>query len=208
MATVDEDLNQVEKDIRQLKIEFEQYFGGGRKRPPTEIVWRIEQMLKRYGEKGGQLNFSQRFRLNNLTSSFAKYNDMFRKKMKAKEEGTVQRHFGAAAREIQAQRERERPTPPPEPEPTARRAAAGRGGETVVACSDPAKEGAKVKQLYDALIEAKKKAGEKTDSLTLESFTKFVSGKTDQLKGQKGSKEVEFAVSVESGQVKLKARVK
>ena len=36
MATVDEDLNQIERDIRTLKIEYEQFFGGGRKRPqPT-----------------------------------------------------------------------------------------------------------------------------------------------------------------------------
>ena len=63
-------------------------------------------------------------------------------------------------------------------------------------------------RVYDALIEAKKKAGEKTDNLTLDSFQKFVTTKADQLKGQKGSKEVEFAVSVEGGQVKLKAKVK
>jgi len=32
MATIDEDLSQLEKDVRQLKIEYEQYFGGGRAR--------------------------------------------------------------------------------------------------------------------------------------------------------------------------------
>lgn len=205
MATIDEDLNQLERDIRQLKIEFEQYFGGGRKRPPTEIIWRIEQMIKRYGEKGSQLNFGQRFKLNNLTSTFAKYNDMYRKKMKAKEEGTVQRHYGAAAREIEAARQQAQPPPPPEPE---RRSASARAAETVVSYADPSKESEKVKQLYDALIEAKKKAGEKTDNLTLDSFKKFVSSKADQLKSQKGNKEVEFAVSTEDGQVKLRARVK
>ncbi len=204
MATIDEDLNQLERDIRQLKIEFEAYFGGGRKRPPTEIQWRIEQMVKRYAEKGSQLNYGQRFKLNNLTSSYAKYADMFRKKMKAKEEGTVQRHFGKAAREIEAARQKEQ-TPPPEP---ARQAAAARSSETVVSYADPAKEGEKIKQLYDALVEAKKQAGEKTDNLTLDSFKKFVSSKADQLKKQKGNKEVEFAVSMEDGQVKLKARVK
>jgi len=208
MATIDEDLNQLERDIRQLKIEYEQFFGGGRKRPPTEIVWRIEQVIKRYAEKGSQLNFGQRFKLNNLTSSFAKQSDVYRKKMKAKEEGTVQRHYGAAAREIEAERQRSRPAPPPPPPPEERRAAAARAGETVLSYSDPAKEGEKVKQLYDALIDAKQKAGEKTDNLTLDNFTKFVSNKADQLKGQKGNKEVEFAVSMEDGQVKLKARVK
>jgi hypothetical protein len=212
MASIDEDLNQLEKDIRQLKIEFEAYFGGGRKRPPTEIQWRIEQTIKRHGEKGAQLNYGQRFKLNNLTSTYAKYADVFRKRMKAKEEGTVQRHYGAAAREIEAERARSKPAappPPPEPEPPPRRAAAaGKAGEVVVAYSDPSKEGDKVKQLYEALLEAKKKAGEKTDNLTLDSFSKFVSSKADQLKSQKGSKEVEFAVSTEGGQVKLKARVR
>src|SRR2546428_2274496 len=29
--SVDEDLNQLEKDIRQLKVEYDQYFGGGKR---------------------------------------------------------------------------------------------------------------------------------------------------------------------------------
>ena len=214
MATVDDELSQLERDIRQLKIEYEQYFGGGRARPPNDTQWRIEQMIKRYSEKSGQINSGQRFKLNSLTATYAKYADMFRKKLKAKEEGREVRHYGAAAREIQAERERTRPAPPPppppeaSPSPAAARAAAAARGDAVMSTSDPAKDPEKVKQLYDALIEAKKKAGEKTDNLTLDSFQKFVTTKADQLKGQKGSKEVEFAVSVEGGQVKLKAKVK
>jgi len=50
MATIDEDLATLEKDIRQLKGEYDQYFGGGRKRPPTEIEWRIDMMVKRYSD--------------------------------------------------------------------------------------------------------------------------------------------------------------
>jgi len=42
MATVDDDLNQIERDIRTLKIEYEQFFGGGRKRPPTDTQWRVD----------------------------------------------------------------------------------------------------------------------------------------------------------------------
>ena len=102
MATVDEDLGQIERDIRQLKIEYDQFFGGGRKRPPTEIEWRLELLMKRYGERGGELKSAQRFRLNNLTQTYAKYKDIFRKKLKQKEEGTIQRHFGAAAKAIEA----------------------------------------------------------------------------------------------------------
>ena len=97
-TTIDEELNQFERDIRQLKIEYDQYFGGGRKRPPTEIEWRLELMTKRYAERGGELKFGQRFRYNNLTQTYAKYKDMFRKRLQKKEEGTVARHFGAAAK--------------------------------------------------------------------------------------------------------------
>ena len=55
MATIDEELAQMERDIRQLKIEYDMYFGGGRKRPPTEIEWRIDQIVRRYSERGGDL---------------------------------------------------------------------------------------------------------------------------------------------------------
>src|SRR6202049_409576 len=96
MATIDEELAQLERDIRQLKIEYDQFFGGGRKRPPTEIEWRIELLVKRYSERGGELKFGQRFRFNNLTQTYAKYKDIFRKKLQQKEEGRSQRHFCAA----------------------------------------------------------------------------------------------------------------
>lgn len=203
MATVDEDLAQLEKDIRQLKIEFDSYFGGGRKRPPTEISWRIEQMVKRYGDKAGQLNFGQRFKLNNLTQTYAKYQDVFRKKMKQKEEGTVQRHFGAAARAIEAQRQKEKPAAAPAaPEYAAKRA---RPRNYIL--TDPEAEADKVQQLYEALAAAKAKAGDKTGAMSLENFKKFVNDKTKQLR-DKGAKEVEYVVSMEGNQVKLKARVK
>src|ERR1700682_501116 len=104
MATVDEELGQMERDIRQLKIEYEQFFGGGRKRPPTDIEWRIELLVKRYSERSGELKYGQRFRYNNLTQTYAKYKDIFRKKLQQKEEGRSQRHFGAAAKAIEAER--------------------------------------------------------------------------------------------------------
>src|SRR5882762_1925456 len=101
--TTEEDMNQLEKDIRQLKIEYEQYFGGGKKRPPAEIEWRIETSVKRYSDRSAEMSYGQRFRYGNLVQMYTKFRDMFRKRMKQKEEGFVQHHFGAAAREIEAE---------------------------------------------------------------------------------------------------------
>ncbi|MGH9793346.1 MAG: MXAN_5187 C-terminal domain-containing protein [Candidatus Acidiferrales bacterium] len=225
MPTVDEELTQLDREIRQLKIEYEMYFGGGRKRPPTDVVWRIDQVIKKHGDRGGQLNFSQRFRLNNLIQTYAKYQEMFRKRLKAKEEGTVQRHFGAAARAIEAERDRKRPAAAQadaaapgaaggvasgDAAPatgTGKRGKAARAAGYSAAISDPSREKEKVEELYNVLLSAKRQAGEKTDSLNFEGFQKFVKNKTAELKKQ-GKGDVEYTVTMEAGQVKLKARVK
>lgn len=210
MASVDEELSQLDREIRQLKIEYEMYFGGGRKRPPTDTIWRIEQIIKKYGERGGQLNFGQRFKLNNLTQTYAKYQEVFRKRLAAKESGTVQRHFGAAARAVEEERQKNRPkepAPPPASEERPAAAAAPRAASYSTAVSDPVNEKDKVEELFGVLLAAKRQAGEKTDSLNFEGFQQFVKKKTAELKKQ-GKGDVEYTVSVEGGQVKLKAKVK
>jgi hypothetical protein len=202
MATIDEEMGQLEKDIRQLKIEYDQYFGGGRKRPPTEIEWRIDLLIKRYAERGGELKFAQRFRFNNLSQTYAKYKDIFRKKLKQKEEGTIQRHYGAAAKEIEAARAKEHP-----PEEAA--AAAVRAAKSFrMTCSEPERETEKVEKLYQAFLQAKLQAGEHTGKLSRSSFNDFVLKKTKELQKQKNCRDVEYVVETVSGQVKLKALVK
>ena len=198
MATIDEELAQLEKDIRQLKIEYDQFFGGGRKRPPTEIEWRIELLVKRYGERAGDLKFGQRFRYNNLTQTYAEYKDIFRKKTQAKEEGKVQRHFGAAAKAMEAERAKAAASAkPPAATPSAFR----------MVCSEPEQESDKVEQLFQAFQQANEQTGGGA-KLSRESFNEFVSKKTKELQKQKNCREVEYVVEVVNGEVKLKALVK
>jgi len=197
--TIDEDLSQLEKDIRQLKIEYEQYFGGGKARPPSDIEWRIDTLLKRYSDRGAEMNYTQRFRYGNLTQMYSKYREIFRKRVKQKEEGTVQRHFGAAAREIEAERARQR---------SSTAVADELQFPFTISWKDPEQEKEKVEQLYTAFRGAKAQTGENTDRLTLDAFQQFVRQKTDQLKKQKGAREVECIVSIEGKHARLKARVK
>jgi hypothetical protein len=202
MATIDEELATLEKDIRQLKVEYDQYFGGGRKRPPSEIEWRVDLLIKRYAERGGELKSAQRFRFNNLTQTYAKYKDIFRKKLKQKEEGSIQRHFGAAAREIEASRAQKQSEEP------ASGAAPEESKAFRMTCSEPEREKEKVEQLYQALLQAKQQAGEETGKLSRSSFNEFVLKKTKELQKQKNCRDVEYVVEVVEGQVKLKALVK
>lgn len=220
MATIDEDMAQLERDIRQLKIEYDQFFGGGRKRPPTEIEWRIELVIKRYGERGGDMKSAQRFKFSGLAQSYAKYRDMFRKRTKAKEEGNVARHYGAAARAIEAERAHNKQaealhaTSAGQPESAhthAAAASASASGATIafrMTCSQPESEPDKVEKLYEALVSAKQSAGEDIGKLSRASFNEFVRKKTKDLQKQQNCHDVEYVVETVDGQVKLKALVK
>jgi hypothetical protein len=191
---IDEDLIRLEADIRQLKIQYEQYFGGGRKRPPSDMEWRIDQTMKRYGDRGAEMNFGQRFRFTNLAQTYSKYREIFHKRLQMHEAGIAQRHFGAAARAIEAER--------------ARAQAAETSNPAAAGSSDLGQEPQGVEQLYNAFREAMERSGEATDRLSRESFEQFLQQKAAQLQEQGSGREVEFFVSTEEGKPRLKARVK
>ena len=178
--TVDEAITQIEDGIRRLKIEFDIYFNGGSKRPPTDLHWKIESLIKRYGE-GHKLTFAQRFRYNSLVQRYTLFNDKWRQKVKAREEG----------REPRRREEPPREAPAP---------------AFKTQWQDPEQEHQKVEQLFQALMEAKKQCGQAGEALPLDNFKRFVKQKTEQLKKDQGCRSVEYVVEVEKGQVRLKAK--
>ena len=180
-VTVDEELSKLEEDIRRLKIEYEVYFSGGSPRPPQDTLFRVEKTVKRYSADVSKLNFSQRFRFNSLLQKYAIYSELWRKKLREKEEGR-----GRFAQKIG-----------PEEKPA-------EVGARVV-CSDPEKERDKVDQLLKAMIDAKRQVGERVDNIDPSAFAKFVGEKTKQIKEALGCDKVQFSVSVEEGKVKFKA---
>ncbi|HEY4878808.1 MAG TPA: MXAN_5187 C-terminal domain-containing protein [Candidatus Acidoferrales bacterium] len=225
MPNIDDDLNSIERDIRTLKIEYEQYFGGGRSRPPTDTQWRLEVMLKRYSDRAAEFTSGQRFRYSNLSQTYAKYQDMWRKKLAQRETGTTQHHYGAAAKAIQQERARKSAMTKAEVAPAqtaaehvvavshaaaegATRAAEQKHASSTfaMAFSDPELETEKVETLYHRLVQARTDTGEKSGVPSLKDFEKFVQKKTKDLK-EKGGREIEYTVSIENGHVKLKARV-
>lgn len=178
--TIDEGLNRFEDDLRRLKIEYETYFSGGSPRPPNDLVFRVEKAIKRYNAGTPDMSFRQRFRFNQLTQSYAVHNDLWRKKLKIKEEGTAvpgqRSHLPAAAEEAFR-----------------------------ISWSDPDREKEKVDQLLQALVRAKTSAGESTEDIDPELFASFIREKTRQFKQSLGCDLICFSVSVEEGRVKLRA---
>jgi hypothetical protein len=209
MATIDEDFSQIERDIRTLKIEYEQFFGGGRPRPPADTQWRVDSLIRRYNERVADLNFAQRFRFNNMQQTYAKYQDMWRKKMVQKETGAQQHHYGAAAKAIEAERARvaaEKAKLGGANGASGAARATRSGNVYLLSFSNPKQEREKIQTLYEKLIATRAETGESAGAPSLQDFERFVEQKTKDLQ-DKGASEIEYSVSIEGGRVKLKARV-
>ena len=182
--TVDEQLKRLEEDIRRLKIEFDIYFNGAAKRPPYDTKSRVETMLKRLGDDR-TLTFAQRYLFNSLTARFTSFRELWRRTMQGREEG---RDAAQAARA------------------SARDEASSRDEAQTFICDDAHKDVPTVKQLYDALIEAKMRCGEPTEDLSFPRFHHLIATKTDTLKERTGCDRVRFSIDVEGGRVSFKAK--
>jgi hypothetical protein len=202
-VTIDEELTVLETQLRRLKIEYEVYFSNPTKKPPTDVEWKVLSLLRKFSD-GNRMSFSQRFHYNELAQRYAIYSDLWRKKGRIREEGY--RRPQDALLSVQGVR-------PVEHEPEHKAYGVGHAAATAVEepftvqCSDARKEREQVERLYNVLTEAKKKAGEAVSG-NLDSFASFVQKKTDQIRKQHGCQSVEYAVEMQDGHVKLKAKAK
>jgi len=203
-VTIDEELGVLDSNLRRLKIEYEIFFNNPTKRPPTDIEWKVLNLLRKFSDSG-KMNLSQRYRYNEMAQRYAIYSDLWRKKSRIREEGY--RRPQDALLSVQGVREEEHQTAHPvygvghlhdstiEERPFA------------IECSDAATQREKVETLFKALAEAKQKAGEAVSG-NFDSFASFVQKKTNQIRKEYGCRSVEYSVEMQDGHVRLKAKAK
>ncbi|HKR31570.1 MAG TPA: MXAN_5187 C-terminal domain-containing protein [Terriglobales bacterium] len=191
--TVDEELSQLDDNVRRLKIEYDVFFGGGAKKPPTELEWRVQSTLKKFSD-GRRMSYGQRFKFSTIQQKFAIYNSLWQQKLRIKEEGYRRPQDALLA--IQGVREFQGEHDVIDADVAAFRIA------------DADSEKSTIKALYDAMLHASQTSNSKGPAGNFESFQKFVKKKTEQLRQEYGSSAVEFAVEVEDGKVRLKAKAK
>jgi hypothetical protein len=208
-VTTDEELGVLETQLRRLKIEYEIYFSNPQKKPPTDVEWKVLSMLRKFSD-GGRMNFSQRYRYNEMAQRYAVYSDLWRKKSRIREEG-YRRPQDAL---LSVQGVRDEASSKPQHHPVyglSKAAAAGVAEESAKSQPFTMHENEagreQLERLYNTLVAAKKNAGEHVSG-SLESFSSFVQKKTEQIRKQYHCQDVEFSVEVANGQVKLKAKAK
>ncbi len=189
---VDEELTLLEDAFRRLKVEYDIYFAGGAKRPPTGNETRFNTKI-RYHLENTHVTFSQRYRLNNVIQRYSVFGDLWRRKAKIKDEGY--RRPQDTLLGVGGFGHIEAPKPP-----------------TVVADCEPesflvfTNDVIEVVALYEAVVRAREAAGQPLGAF--DTFAAFVQNKSTQIRGQFHCQAVEYTVMVQSGQVRLKARAR
>jgi len=195
---LNEDLDVLEKSIRQLQIEWEKFFSGLEKKAPTDLKGKVEALVRRYAYSEIRNN-GERFRYQSLAARYHTFAELWAKRQRALEEG----------RPVGLHGTRVPPPPPPPPPPAAptpaAAAAARAAGSNEYRVAHPEKDTAAVRDLYQQFLEARRTTGE-TGAVKFESFQKLISQQATRILTEKGAKAVDFRLETRDGKVSLKAR--
>ncbi len=209
--TTEEELELLDTQLRRLKIEYEIFFNNPAKRPPTDVEWKVLSLIRKFSD-GTRMSFPQRFKYNEMAQRYAVQSDLWRKKMRIREEG-YRRPYEAmlSVQGVRAGQEREAKHHPvyglSRSVESGVAETAGSDRPFSVQCSGALAEREQVESLYLALSEAKRKVGEEVSG-NLESFATFVRKKTAEIRKVHNCQTVVYSVEVQDGQVKLKAKAK
>ena len=179
---IEEDLVLLDNRLKQLRLEYEQYFLGARKREPQLLRGDVQKIISYYANVPIR-NTGHRFKFNNLRARFFAFKRHWDETQRRIEDGTYERHrFQAELHE----RERAAKSAP-------------RGTETAPAAPSD------LDQLFAAWIEARTAAGQPTAGLTREKLKTQLEQQAHSIRERFGAEDVRFRVVVEDGRAKLKA---
>jgi hypothetical protein len=171
-------LDQLNRELQQLRVDFERFFNGALPFPPEELRGRVQAQIRNLR---GMINLAtpvDTFRLGDLEARFNSYNELFNRRLRDREEGRL------PARQAPL-------SPPP------RRYDPTQGivfGDRV----DPEA----VTALYQGLVSA---PGD-TPRFDLDSFQTYLARQVTAIREKTGCTEVQFRLASEDGKIKLKAR--
>ncbi len=170
-------IERLDRDIQQLKIDFERFFNGGLNVPPEDSREAVRQQIRRLRSKPIRA-LADRFRVNTLEARFNALNELFNRRLREREEGAA----GTSARLV----------------PTTERRYDPYTGIVVGEAPPPEAIQALYRELYDD--------DTPTAQSNFESFHDYLLGQMAVIRERSGCDEVTFRVATEDGEVKLKAK--
>jgi hypothetical protein len=205
-----EEVEALEFALQALKTHYEQYFLGMEKRAPaqqhSQLRARLEPLrtpLVRNAVLG--------FRIRALQQRVSTYERLWSRTLQEMENGTYRRDlFKARMRRRNSSPETVAgSTPVPMPAPTSARPAASEpvlhiAGTPTKAHPDPLSE-PRLRSVYQAYVEAKKRCNEDTTRLNFNSVAESLRKQVPELLEKHGVRDVEYRVFVKDGRAVLRA---
>ena len=186
MSNYDEDLVSLDEWLRRLKVEYDIFFNGHRKKPPDDLRLRLEKLVKKLSESSG-MSFAQRFRYNTLVGRYYVYRDLWRRTL-------AELESGAGAKE-QAQADSAGQT-----------GSSQQSGETMISIANPESDQNEVRRLYEALTKLRGDRAGAPPLMPYSQFAQYIAAQTQRLKQKSGCSSVLFTLAVEGDSVKFTAK--
>src|ERR1051326_993860 len=186
LTDIQRDLQTLTAGLKQLEVEYNQFFSGRLPRPPWETRKRGEALVKK-GDRGYIQAAADRFQFETLQRRFQTFVDLWDRGLRAREEGRPGPFAMPPPKEIR-----------PEKKPDQKIV-------HVASFQDPMREMDKLHTLYDSLMDARREVGEEVVP-----FHRFAALVKDQVSRARegGAEEVAFRVSMVDGKVNFTARAK
>ena len=188
MQRVEDDLVRLEQLLRQLVHEYEQFFSGAVRAEPQRTDADVQRIIKLYSSRAIQ-NPSLRFRYANIVARYNSFRNVWTRKVREMEEGRV---FG-------------RPTRAAAP-PLPRRPSSPAGSRREFVTANLKSDQDETKEIFHAYKELRESAGESTERLRLESFTRILADKVSKVKESRKCEQVEIRLRRDQDKTRILIR--
>lgn len=190
-----DELEKLEEQIRKLKMQYDQFFRGLRKLPPTEDRKRLDEAM-RDQLRGKLRDNASRFRYHSLVATYNRFQELWSRQMREREEGPL--NFRDRQRAMQA------PLPEaPPPDAAKKPGVTPHADESYVKVASTS-NGEAMSEIHRQVAEANRALGKA--SPTVEQVAALVAKQAEQLRGRYNVDSIAFRVETVDGKVRLKAK--
>lgn len=187
-----EELTIIEKELTELKIQFEQYFLGIERKSPGRRRDLLGERIRKLKTSGTIRNTALKFRLEQLSTKFGSYDRMWQRTLTEIENGTYRRDLFKMKMKQERATEKPLAAPPSERKPA--RAAEG-----------PALSDGQLRALYDTYMVARQRTNESTSGITYDALANTLRKQVPELMRKHEAKAIDFKVVIKNGKAMLKA---
>jgi hypothetical protein len=193
-VALQDDLDRIDVMLRQLQVKWELFFNGQEKKPPSELQTQVDTLIKRLSN-GEIRNNGERFRFQGLSARYTSFNELWQKKLRAREEGRAFGMHGLKAEKL-----------PPRPPMSVAGVESRPEPPREFRVSDPSRDAVAVRALYERYVEERRQTGE-PGAPAFEAFQALIGKQAQKILADKGAAAVDFRLETKDGKVSLKAKV-